>query len=412
MTWPAAATLALCAGLTATAPCQASQLPSVLPARGFDPRKTDDSFELPRPAAARLREDALARAAVFRPPQGASALARLDRQPDDFFGQRDELVCKFLPGRTGGTVPKFECVFEGGSVLKVKYGGNPEIYTEVAATRLLQALGAGADRMYFVGRLRCFGCPADPFALLSCFSSPFAEQRRQCAPVFGIRRGTDGQLKVDVNYGSYVDFTNVSIERRLDGRAIKAGDLDGWSWGELDRVEGTPAARGARRAERDALRLLAVLLNDWDTHLDNQRLVCLDDTLAGDAGCHHPFAYLQDVGASFGGVGGPPRALKLDLDGWSAAPIWKDEARCLVAIQSPRMHGATFGEATISEAGRQFLAQRLARLGREQVRDLFEGAHFAAYPSASPASRDVSRWVGAFEDKVRKISERSPCPTP
>jgi hypothetical protein len=411
MTRPAAAAFALWAGLTATAPCQASQLPSVLPARGFDPRKTDDGFELPRQAAARLRQDALARAAVFRPPESA-ALARLDRQPDDFFGQRDELVCKFLPGRTGGTVPKFECVFEGGSVLKVKYGGNPEIHTEVAATRLLQALGAGADHMYFVRRLRCFGCPADPFALLSCVSSPFPERRGQCAPVFGIRRGTDGSLKIDVDYAGYVDFTNVSVERRLEGHTIKAGDQDGWGWAELDQVEGTRDARRARRTERDALRLVAVLLNDWDTHTDNQRLVCLDDTLAGAAGCRHPFAYIQDVGATFGAAGGPAQARKLDLEAWSAAPVWKDEARCLVAIQSPRLHGATFGEATISEAGRQFLARRLERLDRGQVRQIFDGARFAAYQGASPASRDVSRWVSAFEDKVRKISARSPCPTP
>ena len=71
-------------------------------------------------------------------------------QPDDFFGQAEELICKFRPGRTSGSTPKFECVFEGGEVLKVKYGRNPEIHTEVAATRLLRALGAGADRMYLV----------------------------------------------------------------------------------------------------------------------------------------------------------------------------------------------------------------------------------------------------------------------
>ena len=411
MTWPATA-LALWAGLAAAPPIHASQLPSVLPARGFDARKTDDAFELPRQAAARLRQDALARAAVFRPSVTASALARLDRQPDDYFGQRDELVCKFLPTRASGTVAKFECVFEGGAVLKVKYGGDAEIYTEVAATRLLQALGAGADRMYFVARLRCFGCPADPFALLSCFSSPFPERRRQCAPVFGIRRGPDGDLKVDVDYRGYVDFPNVSVERRLDGRAIKAGDDAGWSWGELDRVEGSPPARRERRAQRDALRLVAVLLNDWDTHAENQRLVCLDARPAPGGGCRDPFAYLQDVGASFGGMGGPAHALKLDVERWSAAPVWKDEARCTVAIQSPRMHGATFGQAVISEAGRRFLAQRLASLGRDQVRDIFEGAHFAAYQGASPASRDVSRWVSAFEDKVRTITARSPCPTP
>jgi hypothetical protein len=411
MTRPAAA-LVLWAGLTAATPCLASQLPSVLPARGFDARKTDEGgLELPSEDAARLRLDALARAAVFRPDESAASPARLDRQPEDLFGQQDELVCKFLPEKIGGTVPKFECVFEDGSVLKVKYNDR-ETYTEVAATRLLEALGAGADRVYFVSRLRCFGCPSDPFTVLSCLSSPFPARRQQCAPLFGVKRAKDGSRTLDVNYGSYVDFTNVSVERRLPGRAIKTGESSGWSWGELDRLEGSQAIRRQRRTERDALRLVAVLLDDWDTHSENQRLVCLDKRPAPAAGCREPFAYLHDVGATFGGMGGGGVGLKLDVERWSAAPVWKDEASCLVAIQSPRMHGATFGEATISEAGRQFLARRLARIGREQVREMFEAARFTSYQGGRPAGRDVSRWVDAFEDKVRRISERSPCPTP
>ena len=109
---------------------------------------------------------------VWQEPQGPEELARLREQPDDFFGQADDLICKFRPAETSGATPKFECVFDGGEVLKVKYGHSPEIHTEVAATRLMRALGAGADRMYFVGRLRCFGCPHDPYVMLSCISSP------------------------------------------------------------------------------------------------------------------------------------------------------------------------------------------------------------------------------------------------
>src|SRR5438128_712187 len=46
--------------------------------------------------------------------------------------------------------------------VKVKYGrDNGEVYGEVAATRLLWALGFGADRMYPV-RVVCRGCPPDP----------------------------------------------------------------------------------------------------------------------------------------------------------------------------------------------------------------------------------------------------------
>jgi hypothetical protein len=407
MMWWGAAVLALTPWFPAGAVVE-QELPTALPPQGFALGKRDDALELAGADAARLRRDALARAVLWQAPAERADLARLREQPDDFFGQRDELVCKFRPRETSGTTPKFECVFEGGELLKVKYGGSPEIHTEVAATRLLRALGAGADRVYLVGRLRCFGCPEDPHAMLTCISSPFRERRRECAPAHGVRKASGKGLQVDVDYRRYTDFTNVAIERRHEGRAIKAEGRTGWGWGELARLQD-----GRGRAERDALRLLAVFLNDWDNRADNQRLLCLDDgSRMADGGCHAPLAYLQDVGATFGYVGGEKSQRKLDVEGWQAAPIWKDAARCVVSIRSPRFHGATFEEAEISEAGRVFLANRLARLGPGQIRDLFAGARFDAYEDASPASRSIDRWVSVFEQKVREITERPACPTP
>jgi len=49
--------------------------------------------------------------------------------------------------------------------VKVKYGGTGEIPAEIAGTSLLRALGFGADRMYVVPRVRCYGCPRFPFYL-------------------------------------------------------------------------------------------------------------------------------------------------------------------------------------------------------------------------------------------------------
>jgi hypothetical protein len=407
MKWWGAAVIALTPWFPAGA-VAGQDLPTTLPPEGFALREHDDNLALPRADAAQLRRDALARAILWQPPPQRSELAHLREQPDDYFGQKDELVCKFRPGETSGATPKFECVFENGELLKVKYGASPEIHTEVAATRLMQALGAGADRMYLVGRLRCFGCPDDPFAMLSCLSSPFRERRRECAPIYGVRKTSGKGHQVDVDYRRYVDFTNVAIERRMEGRVIKTDSVAGWSWKELAEVQD-----GRGRAESDALRLLAVFLNNWDNRADNQRLLCVDDgSRMADGGCHEPLAYMQDVGATFGFVGGAKSQRKLDVEGWANAPIWKDPARCVVSIRSPWLHGATFEDATISEAGRLFLAARLARLGRSQVRDLFEGARFDAYAGASPASRSIDSWIAVFQRKVREITERPPCPTP
>jgi hypothetical protein len=216
---------------------------------------------------------------------------------------------------------------------------------------------------------------------------------------------------VAIDYGQYVDFTNVAVERKLEARTIRTDDVAGWGFEELDQVQSEHVED--RRAERDALRLLAVLLNHWDNRADNQRLVCLEDgSRSADGGCRAPFAYLQDVGGSFGRVGGAKAERKLHLDGWRAVPIWKDGATCRVEIEAPALHGATFDEAVISEAGRAFLASRLRRVTARHVRDLFEGAGFDDYPGPRGRAPGVRDWVEAYEDKVRQIVAREPCPTP
>lgn len=394
--------------LTPDVSAAGDRLPTVLPASGYEARARNDTLKLPRSKAGERRRDALARALLWREPQ----LDGLDlrHNPRDLFAGAEEVACKFHPEKVGGTTPKFSCVFEGGEVLKVKYGRNPEIHTEVAATRLLHALGAGADSIYLMKRLRCFGCPEDPQVMLRCISSSFEEWVRQCEPIYGERTAT-GDLRVSVDYDKYVDFACVSIERKLGGKAIETGRITGWGFDELAQIQG---GRGdAGRAERDALRLLAVLLNNWDTRADNQRLVCLDEGPGpAPGGCRQSYAYMQDVGATFGRVGGTKEERKLNLAGWRAVPVWKDAATCLVEIDSPPLHGATFGEAVISEGGRSFLARRLRRLTTRHVRDLFEGARFANHAGATGPERDVDQWVEAFQGKVQQITARKPCPTP
>jgi hypothetical protein len=382
-------------------------LPTVLPAGGFEARERHDELKMPRDRAEDLRRDSLSRARLWSSPPPVSRIDLRDN-PSGRDSFRRSAVCKFHLDKASGATPKFRCVFPGGEILKVKYGHNPEIHTEVAASRLLEAIGAGTDRVYFVETLRCFGCPEEPDALIRCLSSPYEDFRRRCALEFG-QPMPGGDAKVTIDYGKFVDFHNVSVDRRHAGLEIGDGKVEGWGFDELDEVA---SPRGATRAERDALRLLVVVLNNWDNRPDNQRLVCLPGGARDDGSCRRPFAYMQDLGGTFGRVGGSKDERKLDVEGWSEVPVWKDEAACVVEIDSPMLHGATFGKATITESGRRFLLERLRRLPDHAVRDLFEGARFADYPWASPASRNVDNWVRAFQGKVRQIADRAPCPTP
>src|SRR5688572_18749030 len=118
------------------------------------------------------------------------------------FPFRATVRCDYVDKKLEGGSPKFACVTGAKDELKVKYGGaNGEVYGEVLATRLLWALGFGADAMYPV-RVICRGCP----------------------------RALNGNTLEDgntlENTGHFV-FDPASIERKMPGAEFP-GD-EGWS---------------------------------------------------------------------------------------------------------------------------------------------------------------------------------------
>jgi len=341
-----------------------------LPPGDYTPRSADHDLSFPAHKRDRIRGDALRRAQVWLPPSTPIPAADFTQNPSgpDGFGPDAVVPCKFELKPSEGRTPKFQCVVAGGQVLKVKYGrNNPETFGEVAATRLVSALGFGADRMYVVGKVRCYGCPAFPYPKVEIFDA----------------------LRTD--WSRAIEFEMAVIERRLPGQEIEGG----WGWPELAAIDAT--AGGATRAEVDALRLLAVFLNNWDAKPVNHRLLCA----GGTARCEQPLAYMQDLGQTFG-----PRSI--DLGGWTRTPIWADVATCRVSMRGLPWDGATFEEGTISEEGRLFLAGLLRQLTEPQVRGLFVGARFTDFFRNRGA--DVAAWTRTFLSRVAQIADRAPCP--
>jgi hypothetical protein len=316
---------------------------------------------------------------VWREPPQPVASADLAANPEgpDTFGRDEDVSCTFRLHPSAGWNPKFECALPTGEEVKVKYGhGNAEVFGEVAATRLLSALGFGADRMYVVRSVKCRGCPLHPYPKVPLLDAVGRDEGRE------------------------VTFDVAVLERKMAGRPVRGATAVGWAWFELDQID--PAAGGSSRAEVDALRLAGVFLGHWDNKSSNQRLVCLEEGPTPDA-CAHSFAYLQDVGQTFG-----PRAV--DLESWRRTPIWADPATCRVSMKDLPYQGATFGEARIGEAGRRFLGDRLRQLSHAQIVGLFAGARFPLLLRRPAANRDVEAWARAFEDRVGQIVDRAPCP--
>jgi hypothetical protein len=344
----------------------------------------------------------------------------------------DPLPCSFVkPGKAlGGKTPKFVCRTAGGATIRVKYTdgtekGNREVFSLVAATRLMWALGFEADPIYPVTVI-CQDCPADPMT-----GSGAPAERRYLA-IFQPR------------------FSNVVM---VDGNDPNQG----WRWGELDdAIEALPPGevRDRQRTHFDALTLLGVIFQHGDRKSEQQRLSC-GGPIAPSAGDVHPIARedghgfdlpvffehpgqracadpvvtVQDVGATFGGAGRTSNALtaKMHLASWAGKPVFRP-ARAVPAGQVPECRGdltvsmaagdRAHGNPRVGDAGRRLLLSQFQRLTDAHLVAILTAArvdqmaepHVWRDARTGRSYRGVDAWVAALRDKVRQIEERSCAP--
>ena len=199
-----------------------------------------------------------------------------------------------------------------------------------------------------------------------------------------------------------VVYEGVAVERRLPGTEIRSRDDDGS--GLVRARRSAPALPGrvggfASRARCPAPHGRAV--GPLGQQGPNQRLLCRPGAESPDGGCSRPFAFIQDLGSTFGPA-------KVDLEGWRGYPVWADPATCTVSMNPLPYDGATFEDTRISEEARRFLADRLTRLTPQQMRDLFVGARFPEFEKHSKEARIPTRgWP-----RCRTRSGRSPSARP
>jgi hypothetical protein len=342
------------------------------------------------------------------------------------FDPATAVACQYdAPGiRLGGATPKFLCRV-GDTVYKVKYlpsarygttgknghSADREIYGEMAATRLFWALGFGADQV-FLTNVTCHGCPASPH------DGPNEREQRTRA------------------YSRSVRPIGIAlIERRFDGATIAAGGKEGWTWSELQQHAGRAHAPSVRE-QAEALQLLQVFVQHGDCKPEQQRLVCLpggavpresgaatrstqdaDDREEADGlayVCQSPFALVEDLGATFGGAGAfTGSGAKMSLSDWAKKPvfdptIYRETGGACRGVLTPSLScSGGIENPVITEAGRQFLLNRLQQLSDAQLHDLFVAARVTDFCDDAAAC-GVEAWVAVFKDKVRQIAAH-PC---
>jgi hypothetical protein len=263
---------------------------------------------------------------------------------------------------------------------------------------LLWALGFYSDYMY-PAVINCRGCPEkNPF-------HPAKSEKR-------INRRFDYAMV-------YPKFPGVTLE---------ASEDQGWAWKELEKVRETEG--GASREQLGALVLLMVFIQHGDQKPEQQRLACLPGDLVkgadGKQQCAHPVLMVQDVGATFGRADlSSSEESKWRYDLWSRKPIWNLQAEaeytrrtgyraCIGDLTSSMSAGKEgIDQPVITEAGRKFLADLLAQLTDQQIRDLFTLGNVDVLKQKVQISPGVEKtvtiedWVEAFKDKRKQIVERT-----
>ena len=400
-------------------------------AQGQEPAPARPSVLVTSPAQRRAY---LANATVWREKALPSPEAIVEGPPGNPGGSRatvnppDGIPCTYESGSAtmGGKTPKFTCRTPDGRTIRVKYfdgdpaKGNREVFAEVIATRLFWALGFPADRVYPI-TVNCKDCPADPMH----GTGPKAARK----------------------------FLGVT-EPHFAGQLIlsHSNPDQGWKFGEIEKaVAGLPDGpdKLRRRAEFDALSLLAVFIQHGDRKAPNQRLVCLGDLdeSAGDVhslddndaalavqalfersgatACRAPAVIIQDLGATFGSSGiRTTQSNKVRLSAWAKRPVFEPlppgtlprsgVRTCRGDITAAFDAGQDAGESpVISEAGRKFLADRLATLTDAHIRALFEAGRVDQLgermewgdPATKQTYTGIDAWVAAFKHKRKEIAD-------
>jgi hypothetical protein len=336
------------------------------------------SSNQPKYLSPEARIQAIRRAKVWSPTDIKAMDLRAGPRRSDAFEPNQTVTCTYRDKKLSGHSPKFLCAITADDEVKVKYGSdNGEVYGEVAATRFFWALGFPADAMYPV-RVVCRGCPSDPDVSMR-------DRHEQ------------------------VLFDPAAIERKLKGTSLEVREDSGWTWPELELVD--ESTDGASRAQRDALKLLAVMIQHTDTKAEQQRLLCpkQEGVDIGDV-CAEPVLMVNDLGLTFGSANLFNRDSigAVNFDHWSKEAVWADAEHCvgnLIVSQT-----GSLDKPLIREPGRRFLADLLVQLSDKQLHDLFDVARFSQRSTDRVHGVTTDQWVDAFKRKRSEIVE-SACPS-
>ena len=236
----------------------------------------------------------------------------------------------FVEEKTGGFSKKYRVKDAKGNEWIAKIG--KEAQTDTAANRLLWALGYETEIAYLIPKVKIEG------------------------------KG---------------DFENVRFEAR-PADVKRAGN---WMWTN-NPFQNTPEFRG--------LKILMVMLNNWDMKDDNNEILAVRGDTTGEGKLRY---IISDLGATFGKTGGFFSRSRNDAADYVKADFIKKVNGDVIDFNYGGKNQKLFEGITVADA--RWLGALMKRLSDEQIRDAFRAANYS--------TEEVEMLFGAVKRRISAL---------
>ena len=175
------------------------------------------------------------------------------------------------------------------------------------------------------------------------------------------------------------EFDNVRMEAR-PANVKRAGN---WMW-ENNPFQNSPEFRG--------LKILMVMLNNWDMKDDNNEILARRGDTTGEGELRY---IISDLGATFGKTGGFLSRSRNDIPDYVKAEFIKKVDGDVIDFSYSGKNQKLFEGLTVADA--RWLSNLLKRLSDDQIKDAFRSANYSA--------EEVDLLAGAFRERINALAK-------
>lgn len=276
---------------------------------------------------------------------------------------------------------------------------------ETAASRLLRALGFGADIMYPV-EVICDNCPLDPWTATT-------KLRRGSEPALAgyramVRTGIGGlgTFRSVRDQRTTIRYPMAAIERKPSKYKLENPNSEGWTFAELLSLLPEGEKGMEEKIHREGLVTILGMLQHADSKAEQQRIICekedIEETSNG-AICTKPRLMVHDLGFTFGSGWSllPLKFSKMNAKDWQKKGLWSGRPEnCILSVNEVQPDNPTLRDTSVSNEGRAFAACLLDQLTTNQIREIFETSRVDKWDMNSAS---LDEWTSVMQSKIQSI---------